>query len=154
MTENELLSRHPWLPYAGVGAGWFELLDELCTQIEHRLAERGLTPPDYLLVRQIKEKFGELRFYFATSPPARIEDLLDLVDAASDRSLRTCQTCGCPGERRLLPRGWIITACPEHDEKASRSYDEVMAELEADQALSMRTVLLRMQSALNDVSKN
>jgi hypothetical protein len=39
--------------------GWFDLIDALCSQID-RAIELGAAP---VRVRQVKEKFGTLRFY-------------------------------------------------------------------------------------------
>lgn len=150
MDESELLARHPWLPYAGVEPGWFQILDELCVQIEQRLADLGLTTA-CLHVRQIKEKFGGLRFYYSRDSSVNF-DLLDLVEAAKERSTRTCSTCGKPGELRLTPRGWVIAACPDHDRPGSRRYQDVLDEVEANPDLSMLTVLQRMQDALRNAS--
>ena len=84
-----------------VGRGWKNILDEL-----EETAGQCKTP---VVVDQIKEKFGTLRFYYNggdqhfSSEVARAEELSGI----------TCEVCGDPGRSRS-DRGWIKTLCNEH----------------------------------------
>ena len=69
----------------------------------------GLTARSFC-VDQVKEKFGELRFYMNRSTTG-IE--LAIQDAVEE-SLTTCETCGRSGELRSGP--WLFVACDEHNE--------------------------------------
>lgn len=61
---------------------------------------------------QVKEKFGELRFYLRWSD----EQHRALTAFARDLSVRTCEVCGCPGHLRQKP--WR-TLCDRHADSES-----------------------------------
>lgn len=46
------------------GDGWFALIDQLCTNLQE-CVDAGTIPQPVAV--QVKEKFGELRFYLANS---------------------------------------------------------------------------------------
>lgn len=79
-------------------AGWDTLVEHLC----HRVIALD---PD-IKIEQVKDKFGELRFY--TSPTST--EVRELIDAAERESAHTCESCGAPGEH-VNKGGWIITVC-------------------------------------------
>lgn len=81
--------------------GWFRLIDELSSQIT-ALDEKNGTQT---IAVQVKEKYGGLRFYIESGSDA----IYDLIDAAEEESLKTCETCGEPGELRGV--GWVSTRC-------------------------------------------
>lgn len=97
-----ILSEHGW---PGVGDGWLPIIDKLCTAIQERIIEKGLSQ---LHAVQIKEKFGGLRFY----TDANYDDFRDLILAAENEAYKTCEECGKPGTLRT--NGWMKTACDEH----------------------------------------
>lgn len=77
------------------GPGWkalYEPLVELCKQ-------------ERVVISQVKEKFGTLRFYVASAP----EHVYDAIEKAERKSAETCEQCGAPGKRRN--DGWIRTLC-------------------------------------------
>lgn len=80
------------------GAGWFELCLELIKLCDKRGVE----------VVQIKQKFGELRFYVGEAP----NEVHEAIRLAMDRSHTICEECGKPGKRG--GRNWIATLCDEH----------------------------------------
>jgi hypothetical protein len=61
-------------------------------------------------VVQVKEKFGELRFYIKGGNDA----IRQRIGAAALESLETCEVCGKPGQRRGTD--WIRTLCDDHAE--------------------------------------
>ncbi|MGG6270682.1 hypothetical protein ACQ4M3_38830 [Leptolyngbya sp. AN03gr2] len=73
------------------GDGWFDLIWQLSEQIEAYCQQHPQAQD--LMATQVKEKFGELRFY--TQP--KIWDVEYLIDAARMRSLQTCELTGAPG---------------------------------------------------------
>jgi hypothetical protein len=61
-----------------------------------------------VVVSQVKEKFGTLRFYYHGG-----DKVVDgMVRMAESMSAVTCEECGNSGERR--GGGWIITLCDTH----------------------------------------
>lgn len=75
--------------------------------------------PD-LVVEQVKEKFGGLRFYYDSDALNVIDKL---VDEAEEQCWKTCEACGAPGV--LRGGGWLMTACDEHsDGRAPLDYDK------------------------------
>ncbi|MDI4635941.1 hypothetical protein J7U46_23005 [Pelomonas sp. V22] len=120
-----------------VSAGWYSLLDKLCTDIEAVLGPQGCVD---LEVRQIKEKLGSLRFYYRqgastdlhfdlVSPTGRqhlvgrgskatdddlvVKRVRELVNAACATSETVCEECGAAAELRNTG-GWYTTLCHQH----------------------------------------
>lgn len=116
--------------YRSVGLGWRPMLMALYDLCEmHRV-----------LVTQVKEKFGGLRFYVVHAPP----HVQDMILAAGMWSLEHCEWCG----KQARPRGhWIWTLCDECWElmgqisneqrwdlcSSKKSVDEVRAELDQNE---------------------
>lgn len=103
---RQIMLRIPdgWGRWISCDRGWYPLIVEL----DSALAELD---PNYEL-HQCKEKFGALRFYFATEHRARRAPMDALVDAAEARSAKTCELCGDVGS--LHVRGsWLKTVCAE-----------------------------------------
>jgi len=98
------------------GDGWFNIIDDLCSDITKVLSKAQQAD---LYILQIKEKYGELCFYFSGVDFLLIEDALV---KAIERSLHTCEVCGKEGKLRL-DRFWIQTLCDEHS-KVNRSGGE------------------------------
>ena len=113
--------------YGGVAvdAGWWPVIESLCANIQshinHRNSQRerllkenpyGHTVPDavpQVVVAQIKEKFGGLRFYYEGGDE-QIHGMVRMAEAWADRS---CEECGAPGKSRRS--GWIKTLCDAHE---------------------------------------
>ena len=120
--------RAPAVP-SYVTAGWYALVEKLCADIETAL---GPETCQQFEVRQIKEKFGTLRFYYRIgeredlhidfmssqaghhvvgrfSNPGTLDAfevrVRELVGAACKASETICETCGASAELRNLG-GW------------------------------------------------
>lgn len=66
---------------------------------------------EHVVVEQVKEKFGSLRFYYRGG-----DSVVDgMVRMAEMMSSVTCEVCGKPGKMR--GGGWIKTLCDEHAKK-------------------------------------
>lgn len=115
-------------PYGGfaVGPGWWPILKALCGQIHNYVEwkqnqlekyKQGNGCPD-VVVRQIKEKFGGLRFYY-DGGDAEVSGMVRMAEAWADN---TCEECGKPGKSRNT--GWIKTLCDEHEEQRQARYKE------------------------------
>ena len=123
-----------------VPTGWYSVVDRLCVDLEEALRSEGR---QLLEVRQIKEKFGTLRFHYrfpsdnedfqandeatgwvpvdAASPSDELRALLRaLVDAASLASETICQQCGAAGTVRSV-EGYLSALCSKHHEVARRA---------------------------------
>jgi hypothetical protein len=73
---------------------------------------------EQVVVEQIKEKFGGLRFYYQGGDDT-IQGMVRMAEAWADRS---CEECGKPGKSR--GGGWIKTLCDEHEEQRQARYKE------------------------------
>lgn len=61
-----------------------------------------------VVITQIKEKFGTLRFYTS----ACSDELFDMICEAEEKSAHICEICGKPGKVR--GEYWLETRCDEH----------------------------------------
>lgn len=106
-------------PYGGicVGEGWWPIIEALCDQIHHHIKFKNEQRDrwnrgegcEQVVVRQIKEKFGGLRFYYDGGDPA----IAGMVTMAESWAAHACEECGAPGKSRS--GGWIRTLCDEHE---------------------------------------
>jgi len=120
-----------------VSTGWYDLIDKLCTDIEAALGPEACAAFE---VRQIKEKFGTLRFYYRLGESEDLhidvmseagrqhfvrrlsveadddQDVMrvrELVNAACSESESLCEECGAVAELRNTG-GWYTTLCDQH----------------------------------------
>jgi hypothetical protein len=92
------------------GDGWFQILNQLMGNIQHYIDWKnkdGEVVPQVVL-DQVKEKFGTLRFYYIGGD----DYIRGLVAMAESMSGVTCEECGKPGIS--TGGGWIRTVCIEH----------------------------------------
>jgi hypothetical protein len=92
------------------GDGWFPILNQLMGNIQHHIDWKNRTEEvvPQVVLQQVKEKFGTLRFYYSGGD----DYISGLVSMAESMSGIMCETCGNPGTR--TSGGWIKTACKEH----------------------------------------
>lgn len=122
--ETTLLNeRHPRLGgiYPECHSGWFNIINVLCAELQ-RQTDKHNAPQ--LVVTQVKEKFGTLRFHVTCFETA-VDEIADdgyasatqmaLISMAEKLSVHTCEKCGRPGSRQ--ERGWIQTLCIDHAEE-------------------------------------
>lgn len=119
-----------------VGPGWHKLVTLLCHTIQSHIDSRNghrqfmLTKypeeqaPDEIpqvTIGQIKEKFGELRFYYDGGD----DYIAGVVAMAETMSYHTCEDCGEPGMLRQDLR-WVKVLCDKHhQERKERSAHDV-----------------------------
>lgn len=91
------------------GAGWADLIIALCERLSTILKD---DPNAILTVLQVKEKFGELRFYYRLEggSDATSQQVRQAVDLASAASVNVCESCGRSSELRIRD-GWYTTRC-------------------------------------------
>jgi hypothetical protein len=80
-----------------VGKGWETIIRDLVIDLE-KMGWDG-----YLC--DVKEKYGGLRFYIGNGST----EIHYRINEAENLSLKTCENCGQPGERRSI--GWIKCLC-------------------------------------------
>ena len=109
-------------PYGGfaVGKGWWPILQALCSNIQHYLnwKNKDSEVVTQVVVAQIKEKFGGLRFYYDGGDD-RVQGMVSMAESWADKS---CEKCGAPGTSG--GKGWIKTLCPTHRAEADARYAE------------------------------
>ena len=110
--------------------GWYDLIYELCEEIMKAYTDEGRLVD--LVVDQIKEKYGTLRFYYhfggqsetiqsldvmgvggirMMSKSAPFEDkIASIVTKYEEKSAHICEDCGSPGVLRP-DLGWVLTLC-------------------------------------------
>lgn len=93
-----------------VPIGWHQIVLDLNAEISHLL-------PDYT-ISQVKEKFGELRFYIESFGVGKDDPRIDIVDElikeARIASHTTCQVCGSPDGVNNMDNFWCGTYCDDH----------------------------------------
>lgn len=80
-----------------VGDGWSDIIYELCKKID----ESG----EDVIISQVKEKFGLIRFYTL----GHSDQVDEWITEAENKSSKTCEVCGKPGKQQN--RGWLYTMC-------------------------------------------
>ncbi len=98
------------------GDGWYNIIDSLCANIQGYIDCENKPQVE---ATQVKEKFGELRFYTNIHVDPYIEALINMAESMSRR---TCESCGAPGKQE--GKGWIITLCEPCREKQYRRWRE------------------------------
>lgn len=89
------------------GPGWWPMLEKLCDMIQDHI-DHSKGTCSQVVVEQIKEKFGSLRFYAQGG-----DDFTDgAITFAEILSGNMCEDCGAPGKR--VSGGWIRTLCDFH----------------------------------------
>lgn len=78
------------------GPGWKSLYEPLIEQCKKKA----------IVVRQIKEKFGGLRFYIVQHD----SELQKAINQACRDSFHMCEKCGNPGQL-VNQNGWYQTRC-------------------------------------------
>lgn len=139
--DEALQELYPWADYSvcfGMPNGWMlafgaELINDIDLLVRHMSqplpeyegepgaprADDDYPYPDVFCVTQVKEKFGELRFY--VDGGADQSDLInDLIGVYSTISARTCVGCGSYHDVRMT-RGWVNPICRECYWKRSKA---------------------------------
>ena len=93
-----------------IGKGWMPLLIEMLDKIQMLVNNN----PEYADVEivQVKEKFAQLRVYLNYY----YEEIEDLIEEYTEKSVHICELCGETGETRNL-HGWYMTLCDKHYEE-------------------------------------
>jgi hypothetical protein len=87
--------------------GWYDLIDNLCSDIMKICKEENLNIP---IVSQVKEKFGGLRFYIDLPDDKDYSNIYDRIVEAERASYAICELCGST-ENIGMTTGWIQVIC-------------------------------------------
>lgn len=87
---------------------------EMCEEIRKELIKCNYLYK-YRIV-DIKEKFGELRWYDNGAPAGSAEKIWKIIDKYTELSHHTCMICGRPAERSS-DGYWLYTLCDKCKEK-------------------------------------
>lgn len=125
-------SEEHWRYLISIGPGWWTLLSDFCEQLEQGLRRHGETGKWF--IRQVKEKFGELRIYVRPATyqrpdidglvgwvedidppePSSAQEMISIIrEQIVGQANHTCEECGEPGGLRVLD-GWYKTCCDQH----------------------------------------
>lgn len=94
----------------------------------HAPSERSMVFPEkhtdlngapQVVATQVKEKYGELRFYVQAADKYQH----GMIAFATAMSAQLCEKCGHPG-KRFKRDGWLVTRCEKHASRESDSVDE------------------------------
>jgi hypothetical protein len=109
MIEYEGSERNPiFLFGVEVGPGWIPIIETLLDIL------MGLDINKKLRLFQIKEKFGQFRFYYDYVGDDKNEKIMlqNQINLYTDKINNTCELCGKPGTTRLV-KNWYRTCCDE-----------------------------------------
>lgn len=88
--------------------GWYDLLDKLCSDLQ----SININNTKQIIVTQIKEKFGGLRFYI-NSVDNNIRYITHrLINRAEEESYKICEICGSEKDITITT-GWIMVRCKD-----------------------------------------
>lgn len=97
--------------------GWGELIQPLFDWIEKYNKEHEDDP---IVIQQVKEKFGGLRFYVSYEP----DELSRMIHKAEGDSYGICEVCGSKIDVGHTSSGWIKTICRKCIQKRVNESDE------------------------------
>ena len=136
-----------------VSEGWYDILRGLCLEITEAYEAAGLEVD--IIVDQVKEKFGRLRFYYHPKGQNRGIQAIDFLGNGSslrmspgdtdlhkeiskivqkweEKSVTVCERCGIPGELRG-DLSWISTLCDSCYDKSKERNEEAKLKREQHQ---------------------
>lgn len=91
------------------GDGWYRIVWDLFECFESFTPELENTGVAFEVLR-VKQKMGELRIAVSHTNEAIEAE----IERARQRSVRTCEVCGGPGDLRVDHHGWWATRCRSH----------------------------------------
>lgn len=97
--------------FCSVGDGWLQLL--------HDLIEELIAAGWDKQIKQVKEKFGGLRFYIGGGS----QEIHDIISKYEALSYHVCEVCGEQGELRN-DIGWYRTLCDKHYEEIKEEQND------------------------------
>lgn len=118
------------------GNGWTNLILELTNKLielekqiplKERLKSRILNPYNksysmynYITISQIKQKYGQLRYYVNAVNSRISEEVYKLINEAEKESWNICESCGAKATHTT--KGWISRLCKECYKKSKGTW--------------------------------
>lgn len=108
MTNQELLNKYPFLKIKNSPITWLDVMpdgwrkafgEQMIEEISQALKGQEL------IITEIKEKFGGLRFYTGWTT----EEVYDIISKYESMSYRICILCGQKATK--ISKGWISPYC-------------------------------------------
>ena len=84
--------------YFSCGNGWFDLLNNVCKDIDAECERLCLPAEKWVTASEVKEKYGTLRIYVDSYQGSKL--IATIIEAAEKRSSGVCEDCGLPGITR------------------------------------------------------
>jgi hypothetical protein len=120
--EKSYPKMYPVTGYGGfaIGKGWYPIVERLSSSIQQHIEFKNKKEEvcPQVVVQQVKEKFGGLRFYYDGGD----EYISGLVSMAESWADIACETCGGIGKRR--GGGWVRTLCDLHEAERNARMEE------------------------------
>lgn len=86
--------------------GWIKIIQPIIDYINNYNKDKS--DENKIIICQIKEKFGELRFYVDNSTP----EVDKMISEAEVKCMHTCELCGSEEDVGLvISSGWYTTMC-------------------------------------------
>jgi hypothetical protein len=103
-----------------VGKGWYPIIERLSSSIQQHIefANKKEEVCPQVVVMQVKEKFGGLRFYYEGGDDY-VHGLVSMAESWADIA---CEVCGGIGKRRS--GGWVRTLCDVHEAERNARIEE------------------------------
>ena len=106
-----------------VGKGWYPIIEKLCANIQQHIEWQNKNHENHpvvpqVVVEQIKEKFGGLRFYYQGGDD-NVHGMVRMAESWADIA---CEECGGIGKRR--GGGWVRTLCDVHEQERNIRIEE------------------------------
>ncbi len=100
-----------------IDQGWWSIIQSLCSNIQNHIDSVNSNkekPPivEQVVVTQIKQKFGYLRFYYNGGD----DRIFGMVSMAESWANAVCEECGAPGTKKTT--GYIKNLCHKHFEES------------------------------------
>ncbi len=89
------------------GDGWFLIIWHLSEKLEKIILRESEESRHLICARQVKEKFGGLRFYMSLHS----DKIGAAISKAEAEALETCEKCGRPGSSDNSKGSWIQVLC-------------------------------------------
>ena len=95
--------------------GWYDLIDRLSEKLSKLCLPNGNIVS--IKAKQVKEKFGSLRYYYWTEPDSQNSVIWDIISEYEGESTKICQHCGSRENVEHKSYNWYIdTRCKKCDE--------------------------------------
>lgn len=100
--------------------GWAKLCEDLCAELKAFLDRNNIK--DYSIC-QVKEKYGELRWYDNGVPEEHLDEYRAIIRKYTELSYNTCVDCGAPATK--VSRGYILPFCDKCAEKVGGKFEDI-----------------------------